>query len=189
MGTTIYSPLQKTTKKQSQHWRLNSQKNKKSYNLFISIFLIPQFDLSLCIKAFFLGGGRIFDFSSLSFCLRGECWISNRNHSVPTNRWRWPSEPLFRKDPQRSVSLSSLWIATLSRPSGLVVLFFSRSFLPFTSCSSFSLSSTRIRYFCFPSLCEMYFVFFHVLWDVFPTNTFILKSWLTCILVIWQKYL
>ena len=114
------------------------------------------------------------------------CWISNRNHSVPTNRWRWPSEPLFSKDPQRSVSLSSLWIATLSRPSGLVVLFFSRSFLPFTSCSSFSLSSTRIRYFCFPSLCEMYFVFFHVLWDVFPTNTFILKSWLTCILVIWQ---
>ena len=57
MGTTIYSPLQKTTKKQSQHWRLNSQKNKKSYNLFISIFLIPQFDLSLCIKAIFFGGG------------------------------------------------------------------------------------------------------------------------------------
>ena len=34
--------------------------------------------------------------------------------------------------------------------------------------SSFSQSSTRIRYFCFPSLCEMYFVFFHVLWDVCP---------------------
>ena len=124
------------------------------FQFFFFLSLIFHFVL----RHFFWGGVEFwFLFTFLLF--EGECWISNRNHSVLINRWRWPSEPLFRKDPQRPVSLSFYWIATLSRPSCLVVLsLFKKFFLQFTSCS-FCLSSTRNRYSLFHLYVKLYFVF------------------------------
>ena len=154
--------LSKKRQRSSHNTGASTLRRTRSPTIYLfQFFLFPQIDLSLCLKAFFWGGSN-FDFSLLSFFLRGS--VGFQTEVTPF----LPIDGVGHQSLSLGKTLSVLFLSLLfesPRCQDLLVcrpFLFQRSFLQFTSCSSFVFPQRETGTFCSTIIRSVFLFSFYV---------------------------